>query len=70
MESVTPTLTLSSSGDKGSVRDGMEGGHGKDEQPGPSLVRVVKDAMGGRLDSSTNWLEYKGSKFDNLRAGM
>jgi len=58
------------SGDKGSVRDGMEGGHGKDEQPGASLVKTVKEAMGGRLESMPNWLEYKGSKFDNLRAGM
>ncbi|KAA1474260.1 hypothetical protein DENSPDRAFT_840836 [Dentipellis sp. KUC8613] len=57
------------SGDKGSVREGMEGGHGKDERPGPSLVRVVKDAMGG-LDMSPNWLQYEGSKFENMRKGM
>ena len=48
----------------------MEGGHGKTEQPGKSLVQVVKEAMGGSLDTSSNWLEYKGSKFENLRKGM
>ena len=58
------------SGDKGTPREGMEGGHGKTEQPGKSLVRVVKEAMGGSLDTSSNWLEYKGSKFENLRKGM
>lgn len=57
------------SGDKGSSRDGMEGGHGKEPQPGRSLVAVVKDAMGG-LDKSPNWLHYEGSKFDNMREGM
>jgi chitinase len=44
-------------GDKGSVREGMEGGEGKDEAPGENLVRTVKEAMGG-LDHSPNWLRY------------
>ncbi|KAG6837720.1 hypothetical protein H0H93_003522 [Arthromyces matolae] len=36
------------SGDKGGkVREGMEGGPGKDLQPGQSLVGIVKQAMGG-----------------------
>lgn len=58
------------SGDKGTPRPDMEKGPGKDEQAGRSLVRVVKEAMGGRLDRSENWLEYKGSEFENLRKGM
>ena len=57
------------SGDKGSSREGMEGGPGKDPQPGQSLVTVVKDSMGG-LENSTNWLSYPASKFDNMRNGM
>ncbi|KAL0955901.1 hypothetical protein HGRIS_002097 [Hohenbuehelia grisea] len=57
------------SGDKGAPRDGMEGGRGKDPQPGNSLVKVVKEAMGD-LDDSHNWLHYEGSKFDNMRNGM
>ena len=58
------------SGDKGGApREGMEGGHGKEAQPGRSLVRVVKDAM-GELDTQHNWLQYEGSKFENLRNGM
>ncbi|TFK86888.1 glycoside hydrolase family 18 protein [Polyporus arcularius HHB13444] len=57
------------SGDKGSPRDGMEGGPGKDPQPGRSLVAVVKNAM-GELDRSPNWLQYEGSQYDNMRAGM
>ncbi|CAL1707582.1 unnamed protein product [Somion occarium] len=57
------------SGDKGSPRDGMEGGPGKEAQPGRSLVSVVKEAM-GRLDSSPNWLRYEGSQFENMRKGM
>jgi chitinase len=57
------------SGDKGSTRQDMEGGEGKTPVPGNSLVRIVKDAMGG-LDESSNWLEYKQSKFDNLKKGM
>lgn len=57
------------SGDKGSPREGMEGGPGKDPQPGQSLVAVVKNAM-GELDRSPNWLQYEGSQYDNMRAGM
>ncbi len=57
------------SGDKGSTREGMEGGPGKDPQPGKSLVTIVKDAMGG-LEMSLNWLEYDESMFDNMRKGM
>ncbi len=58
------------SGDKGGApREGMEGGHGKEVQPGRSLVRVVKEAM-GELDTAPNWLRYEGSKFENLRNGM
>lgn len=57
------------SGDKGTPREGMESGEEKEEREGPSLVRVVKDAMGG-LDTRTNWLQYEGSKFPNMRAGM
>lgn len=57
------------SGDKGSSRDGMEGGPGKDPQPGQSLVAVVKKAM-GELDRSANWLQYEGSQYDNMKAGM
>jgi chitinase len=58
------------SGDKGSgKREGMEGGEGKDEREGRSLVRAVKDAM-GPLDQTPNWLRYEKSKFDNVRNGM
>ena len=57
------------SGDKFGTRDGMEGGPGKEPQPGGSLVQIVKDAM-GPLEHSQNWLRYEGSKFDNLRNGM
>jgi len=56
------------SGDKGSYREGMEAGPGKDPVPGHSLVRIVKDAM-GPLDHSPNWLTYERSRFDNLRNG-
>lgn len=56
------------SGDKGSTREGMEGGWGKDPVPGRSLVTTVKHAM-GPLDLSPNWLSYEGSQFDNLRSG-
>ncbi|KIJ49433.1 glycoside hydrolase family 18 protein [Sphaerobolus stellatus SS14] len=58
------------SGDKGTEREGMEKGPGKEHQPGKSLVKVVKDAMGGALDNTQNCLTYQGSKFDNLRNGM
>ncbi|TFK75441.1 glycoside hydrolase [Pluteus cervinus] len=57
------------SGDKGNTREGMEGGPGKDAQPGQSLIRVVRDAM-GPLDQSPNWLQYEKSKFDNMKKGM
>lgn len=57
------------SGDKGSPREGMEGGPGKEAQPGRSLVTAVKEAMGA-LDSTPNWLSYEGSQFDNMRKGM
>lgn len=57
------------SGDKGSERKEMEGGPGKDPQPGRSLVTVVKEAM-GPLDQTPNWLRYEGSQFDNMKAGM
>lgn len=58
------------SGDKGPDREGTEHGPGKEPQPGGSLVRTVKEAMGGRLDQSPNWLGYEGSQFDNMRKGM
>ena len=58
------------SGDKGSTREGMEGGPGKEPQPGQSLVKVVRQAMGGSLDQSHNCLDYPRSKFENLRKGM
>jgi chitinase len=58
------------SGDKGSgPRDGMEGGEGKDEKAGGSLIKAVKGAM-GPLDQSPNWLSYERSVFDNMRKGM
>lgn len=57
------------SGDKNGDREGMEGGEGKDPQPGKSLVNVVKEAMGD-LDTSENWLKYDHSVFENLRKGM
>ena len=57
------------SGDKGSPREGMEGGVGKDPQPGHSLVKIVKGAMGG-LKHEENWLKYEKSQFDNMRKGM
>lgn len=56
------------SGDKGTARDGMESGPGKDPQAGQSLVATVKDAM-GQLDRTPNCLRYEGSQFDNLRNG-
>lgn len=58
------------SGDKQGHREGMEGGPGKEPQPGQSLVRVVKDAMGGIDLQQRNWLQYEGSKFENMRNGM
>ncbi|KIK67435.1 glycoside hydrolase family 18 protein [Collybiopsis luxurians FD-317 M1] len=59
------------SGDKeGPERKDMERGHGKDPQPGRSLVKVVKEAMGGLDMNQQNWLNYEGSRFENLRKGM
>ena len=58
------------SGDKGAVREDMEGGPGKDAQPGQSLITVVKHAMGGLMDQTPNCLVYGDSKFENLRKGM
>lgn len=57
------------SGDKGNDRP-IEPGPGKILQPGRSLVTIVKEAMGGHLETSPNCLRYSGSKFDNLRNGM
>jgi len=57
------------SGDKGSPREGMERGPGKDPQSGRSLVTIVKDAM-GELECSKNWLIYDNSSFDNMKKGM
>ncbi|KAJ6586930.1 glycoside hydrolase [Mycena vulgaris] len=56
------------SGDKG-PREGMEGGPGKDPQPGRSLVKVVQEAM-GKSDHGHNWLHYEKSRFENMRKGM
>jgi chitinase len=47
----------------------MEGGHGKDPQPGRSLVKVVHEVM-GEPDRTPNWLQYERSRFDNMRKGM
>ncbi|TRM70077.1 glycoside hydrolase family 18 protein [Schizophyllum amplum] len=59
------------SGDKGGPREGLtESGFGKDYQDGRSLVKVVKDSMGGKLDSTPNWLQYGTSKFPNMASGM
>jgi chitinase len=57
------------SGDKGTPRHDMEHGHGKDEQPGRSLVSIVRHEM-GHLDNTPNNLAYPGSCFDNLRSGL
>lgn len=57
------------SGDKGSDREGIEGGLGKDPQPGKSLMKVVKESMGG-IHNGDNWLRYEKSQFDNMRQGM
>jgi len=57
------------SGDKGLHREGMEVGIGKAPQPGHSLVKLVKEAMGG-LKHGENWLKYEQSQFDNMRKGM
>jgi len=57
------------SGDKGPERSGMEGGQGKVQVPGRSLISAVIDGM-GPLDRSPNWLWYEGSRFDNMRKLM
>lgn len=57
------------SGDKGGDREGMEGGLGKEPQPGKSLVKVVKESM-GELDRSPNWLSYEQSRWDNIKNGL
>jgi chitinase len=56
------------SGDKGKARKDMEGGPCKAEQPGGSIVRIVKEAMGG-LEKDENWLRYEGSQYENMRKG-
>jgi chitinase len=59
------------SGDKETTgREEMERGPGKDEVPGRSLIRVVKEALGGKLGQSPNWLTYEGSRYVNMRDGM
>lgn len=59
------------SGDKeGAEREGIETGEGKVVVPGRSLVRVVKEAMGGIDKAQTNWLKYEKSKYENVRKGM
>ncbi|RDB16950.1 Endochitinase B1 [Hypsizygus marmoreus] len=58
------------SGDKGSAREGVEAGEGKDVQPGESLVGIVKHAMGGLKMGQANWLRYEKSQFENMRKGM
>jgi len=59
------------SGDKeGKEREGMEAGEGKEKVPGRSLVKVVKESMGGIEMSEKNWLEFKGSQYDNMKKGM
>ena len=57
------------SGDKGSEREGMEKGPGKEPQPGRSLLTVVKESMGG-LKKGENWLRYEKSQYDNMKNGM
>ncbi|KAG8696427.1 Endochitinase 1 [Ceratobasidium sp. 395] len=57
-------------------RPEMEKGLGKDARPGPSLVKVVADAMGGIYKGTGeeyggwNWLRYEGSRYENMRNGM
>ena len=68
-ENLAGSMFWELSGDKGSMREGMEGGPGKEPQSGESLVTVVKHAMGG-LEKSHNWLDYTDSQFANMRNGM
>lgn len=59
------------SGDKsteGRSREGMEGGEGKEEREGRSLVHVLRETM-GRMDAQANWLKYEGSRFGNIAGG-
>ncbi|KZV88068.1 glycoside hydrolase [Exidia glandulosa HHB12029] len=60
------------SGDKGAERPEMEKGPGKDQVPGPPLLQVVVEAMGGTgvLDASHNCLHFPHSTFENVRKGM
>ena len=59
------------SGDKETTgREEMERGEGKKEMPGRSLIKVVKEAMGGDGDQHENWLKYEGSRYENMRRGM
>ncbi|KAJ1305707.1 hypothetical protein OPQ81_010442 [Rhizoctonia solani] len=57
-------------------RPEMEKGPGKDAAPGPSLVQIVADAMGGIFKGTGeeyggwNWLRYEGSRYVNMRNGM
>ncbi|KAF7321311.1 Glyco-18 domain-containing protein [Mycena kentingensis (nom. inval.)] len=57
------------SGDKGGTREGMEGGPGKEPQPGKSIVKILHQEM-GHPDREHNWLRYDESVFDNMRQGM
>nr|GAT56375.1 predicted protein [Mycena chlorophos] len=68
-ETLGGAMTWEMSGDKGGSREGMEGGPGKDPQPGKSLLSVLHGTM-GHPDRTPNWLKYEGSQFENLRNGM
>jgi len=57
------------SGDKEGPDRDLEG-EGKEKIPGKSLVKVVKHAMGGLETNESNWLEYKASRYNNMRMGM
>lgn len=57
------------SGDKEGPDRDLEG-EGKEKIPGKSLVKVVKHAMGGLEMKESNWLDYKASRYDNMRKGM
>lgn len=52
-------------------REDMETGHGKEEVPGRSLVRLIAGhfGYGPGLDRTYNHLGYPTSKFENLRNG-
>ncbi|KAJ7072319.1 glycoside hydrolase [Mycena amicta] len=68
-ESLGGAMVWEMSGDKGSPREGMEGGPGKEPQPGQSLISVLHQEM-GQPDRNHNWLRYEGSRFENMRNGM